>query len=84
KKRPHEDIVPVLEKIQGQVERADAIIQRLRTLIRKRSVDKTSCDLQVLIDDTIELLHFRMQKQNISIVASTEGNIRPLLVDAVG
>ncbi|MBS9815036.1 sensor histidine kinase [Vibrio alginolyticus] len=84
KKRPHEDIVPVLEKIQGQVERADAIIQRLRTLIRKRSVDKTLCDLQVLIDDTIELLHFRMQKQNISIVASTEGNIRPLLVDAVG
>ncbi len=84
KKRPHEDIVPVLEKIQGQVERADAIIQRLRTLIRKHSVDKTSCDLQVLIDDTIELLHFRMQKQNISIVASTEGNIRPLLVDAVG
>ncbi len=84
KKRPHEDIVPVLEKIQGQVERADAIIQRLRTLIRKRSVDKAPCDLQVLIDDTIELLHFRMQKQNISIVASTEGNIRPLLVDAVG
>ncbi|HHF2957694.1 TPA: PhnD/SsuA/transferrin family substrate-binding protein [Vibrio diabolicus] len=84
KKRPHEDIIPVLEKIQGQVERADAIIQRLRTLIRKRSVDKTSCDLQLLIDDTIELLHFRMQKQNISIVASTEGNIRPLLVDAVG
>lgn len=84
KKCPHEDIIPVLEKIQGQVERADAIIQRLRTLIRKRSVDKTSCDLQLLIDDTIELLHFRMQKQNISIVASIEGNIRPLLVDAVG
>ncbi|MEW4342756.1 PhnD/SsuA/transferrin family substrate-binding protein [Vibrio diabolicus] len=84
KKRPHEDIVPVLEKIQGQVERADAIIQRLRTLIRKRSVDKTSCDLQVLIDDTIELLHFRMQKQNISIVTSIEGNVRPVLVDAVG
>ncbi|GAJ76873.1 tetrathionate reductase sensory transduction histidine kinase [Vibrio sp. JCM 18905] len=85
KKRPHEDIVPVLEKIQGgQVERADAIIQRLRTLIRKRSVDKAPCDLQVLIDDTIELLHFRMQKQNISIVTSIEGNVRPVLVDAVG
>lgn len=84
KKRPHEDIVPVLEKIQGQVERADAIIQRLRTLIRKRGVDKAPCDLQVLIDDTIELLHFRMQKQNISIVTSIEGNVRPVLVDAVG
>ncbi|MCG6244754.1 sensor histidine kinase [Vibrio diabolicus] len=84
KKRPHEDIVPVLEKIQGQVERADAIIQRLRTLIRKRSVDKAPCDLQLLIDDTIELLHFRMQKQNISIVTSIEGNIRPVIVDTVG
>ncbi|EGR2557225.1 sensor histidine kinase [Vibrio alginolyticus] len=84
KKRPHEDIVPVLEKIQGQVERADAIIQRLRTLIRKRSVDKAPCDPQVLIDDTIELLHFRMKKQNISIVTSIEGNVRPVLVDAVG
>ncbi|HHF3196236.1 sensor histidine kinase [Vibrio sp. CCB-PB317] len=84
KKRPHEDIVPVLEKIQGQVERADAIIQRLRTLIRKRGVDKAPCDLQLLIDDTIELLHFRMQKQNISIVTSIEGNVRPVLVDAVG
>lgn len=84
KKRPHEDIVPVLEKIQEQVERADAIIQRLKTLIRKRSVDKAPCDLQVLIDDTIELLHFRMQKQNISIVTSIEGNVCPVLVDAVG
>ncbi|MHC6803955.1 sensor histidine kinase, partial [Vibrio antiquarius] len=52
--------------------------------IRKRSVDKTSCDLQVLIDDTIELLHFRMQKQNISIVTSIEGNVRSVVVDAVG
>ncbi|WP_417877376.1 sensor histidine kinase [Vibrio sp.] len=84
KKRPHEDIVPVLEKIQGQVERADAIIQRLRTLIRKRSVDKAPCDIQALIDDTIELLHFRLQKQNVSIVTSAEGEVRPILADAVG
>ncbi|MBR9873735.1 MAG: sensor histidine kinase [Vibrionaceae bacterium] len=84
KKRPHEDIVPVLEKIQGQVERADAIIQRLRTLIRKRSVDKAPCDIQALIDDTIELLHFRLQKQNVSIVTSSEGETHPILADAVG
>ncbi|MDV6251749.1 PhnD/SsuA/transferrin family substrate-binding protein [Vibrio sp. EA2] len=84
KKRPHEDIVPVLEKIQGQVERADAIIQRLRTLIRKRSVDKAPCDIEALIDDTIELLHFRLQKQNVSIVTSCEGETHSILADAVG
>lgn len=66
------------------MERADAIIQRLRTLIRKRSVDKTPCDIQALIADTIELLHFRMQKQNVAIVTSVEGEIRPLLADSVG
>ncbi len=84
KKRPYEDIVPVFDKIQGQVERADAIIQRLRTLIRKRSVDKSPCDIQVLIDDTVELLHFRLQKQNVSVVTSTEGEVRHILADAVG
>ena len=57
---------------------------RLRTLIRKRSVDKTPCDIQALIDDTIELLHFRLQKQNVSIVTSCEGEIHPILADAVG
>lgn len=84
KKRPYEDIVPVFDKIQGQVERADAIIQRLRTLIRKRSVDKAPCDIQALIDDTVELLHFRLQKQNVSVVTSSEGEVRHILADAVG
>lgn len=84
KKRPYEDIVPVFDKIQGQVERADAIIQRLRTLIRKRSVDKAPCDIQALIDDTVELLHFRLQKQNVSVVTSIEGEVRHILLDAVG
>ncbi|MCQ6453733.1 sensor histidine kinase, partial [Vibrio parahaemolyticus] len=77
-------IVPVLEKIQGQVERADAIIQRLRKLIRKRSVDKTPCDIKALIADTIELLQLRMQKQNVAIVTIFEGEKRPLLADSVG
>ncbi|MCG9699276.1 sensor histidine kinase [Vibrio natriegens] len=84
KKRPYEDIVPVFDKIQGQVERADAIIQRLRTLIRKRSVDKAPCDIQALIEDTVELLHFRLQKQNVSVVTSAEGEVRYILADAVG
>ena len=84
KKRPYEDIIPVFDKIQGQVERADAIIQRLRTLIRKRSVDKAPCDIQALIDDTVELLHFRLQKQNVSVVTSSEGEVRHILADAVG
>ncbi|WP_199483759.1 sensor histidine kinase [Vibrio owensii] len=84
KKRPHEDIVPVLEKIQTQVERADAIVCRLRTLIKKRSVDMAACDVEQLISDTVELLNFRLQKQGIEVVRSTEGQPQWVEADAVG
>lgn len=84
KKRPHEDIVPVLEKIQTQVERADAIVCRLRTLIKKRSVAMAECDIELLISDTIELLNFRLQKQGIEIVRSTEGQRHLVEADMVG
>lgn len=84
KKRPHEDIVPVLEKIQTQVERADAIVCRLRTLIKKRSVDKAACDIEQLISDTVELLNFRLHKQSIEVVRNTEGQPQLTEADAVG
>lgn len=84
KKRPHEDIVPVLEKIQSQVERADAIVCRLRRLIKKRSVAITACDVEQLINDTIELLRYRLQKQAITILHRSQGDIQPVNVDTVG
>lgn len=84
KNRPYEDIVPVLEKIQQQVERADAIVSRLRTLIKKRSVAITTFSLEALISDTLELMHFRLQKQTIEVVRSTEGRSRPIEADIVG
>ena len=84
KNRPYEDIVPVLEKIQLQVERADAIVCRLRTLIKKRSVAITTFDLEQLISDTLELMHFRLQKQIIEIIRSTEGRNHPIEADIVG
>ncbi|MFA0415289.1 PhnD/SsuA/transferrin family substrate-binding protein [Vibrio renipiscarius] len=84
KKRPHEDIVPVLEKIQTQVERADAIVRRLRTLIKKRSVTVTTFDLEPLISDTLELMNFRLNKHAIVIVRSLEGKKQPIDADAVG
>lgn len=84
KKRPPEDIVPVLEKIQAQVERADAIIRRLRTLIKKRSVAISSCDVEQLINDTIELLNYRLLRHAITIACSSKGQTQPIHVDPVG
>jgi two-component system sensor histidine kinase TtrS len=84
KKLPYQDIVPVFEKIQSEVDRADAIINRLRTLITKRSVEKQLLDIEQLLDDTIELLHFRLQKLEVGIFREIEGKPANVEVDIVG
>ncbi|PKH07576.1 sensor histidine kinase [Moritella sp. Urea-trap-13] len=77
-------IKPALEKIQQQVKRADDIVQRLRTLINKRSVAKSSCDMQVLLTDTLELLEYDLQQKHITVKRTCVGNAAPLYADMVG
>ncbi|MGF1681509.1 sensor histidine kinase [Photobacterium minamisatsumaniensis] len=84
KKRPHEDITLVFEKIQSQVERADAIVRRLRMLIKKRSVEKQLCNIEQLLDDTMELMNFRLQKQDVMLSRRLEGEVVSVEVDVVG
>lgn len=84
KQHSPEDITPVLKKIQSQVERADAIISRLRSLIKKRDVAMRACDIEQLISDSIELLNYRLQKHAITITCTTEGQVQPIHADPVG
>ncbi|GEM79814.1 sensor histidine kinase [Vibrio superstes] len=84
KNKPLTDIKPVFEKIQSQVDRADAIIQRLRTMIKKRSSKKSLTDIEQLMTETIELLQFRLQRHNINIERSTIGQPIELYVDPIG
>ncbi|MEC7309379.1 sensor histidine kinase [Vibrio gigantis] len=84
KNKPITDIEPVFEKIQSQVDRADAIIQRLRNMIKKRSAEKSQTDIEQLLTDTIELLQFRLQKHKISIERYAVGKPIKLNVDPVG
>jgi two-component system sensor histidine kinase TtrS len=84
KQRPYKDIVPVFDKIQSEVERADAIVNRLRTLITKRTVEKQKYDIEQLLDDIIELLHFRSQKQQVIISRKIEGRVVKIEIDVVG
>lgn len=81
---PDTDIIPVFEKIQAQVDRADAIINRLRNLIKKRSLEKHTCYLETLIDDTLELMLYRLQKYHVDIERSTQGEIMTVEADRVG
>nr|WP_282449645.1 sensor histidine kinase [Vibrio sp. 1CM2L] len=84
KNKPLTDIEPVFEKIQSQVDRADAIIQRLRNMIKKRSSEKSQTDIEQLLTDTIELLQFRLHKHKITIERYAVGKPIKLNVDSVG
>ncbi|MGR4999090.1 sensor histidine kinase [Vibrio celticus] len=84
KNKPLTDIEPVFEKIQSQVDRADAIIQRLRNMIKKRSSETSQTDIEQLLTDTIELLQFRLHKHKITIERYAVGKPIKLNVDPVG
>jgi len=84
KNKPITDIEPVFEKIQSQVDRADAIIQRLRNMIKKRSAEKSKTDIEQLLTDTIELLQFRFEQHQITIERYVVGQPIELYIDPVG
>ncbi|MEG3219272.1 PhnD/SsuA/transferrin family substrate-binding protein [Vibrio gigantis] len=84
KNKPITDIEPVFEKIQSQVDRADAIIQRLRNMIKKRSAEKSKADIEQLLTDTIELLKFRLEQHQITIDRYVVGQPIELYIDPVG
>ncbi|EDK31021.1 putative tetrathionate reductase complex: sensory transduction histidine kinase [Vibrionales bacterium SWAT-3] len=84
KNKPLTDIEPVFEKIQSQVDRANAIIQRLRNMIKKRSAEKSKGDIEQLLTDTIELLQFRLEQHQITIERYVVGQPVELYIDPVG
>lgn len=84
KNKPITDIEPVFEKIQSQVDRADAIIQRLRNMIKKRSAEKSKADIEQLLTDTIELLQFRLEQHQITIERYVVGQPIEFYIDPVG
>ncbi|WP_261822320.1 sensor histidine kinase [Pragia fontium] len=84
KGKPVTELQPVLEHIQHQVMRASDIVQRLRGLINKRASEKKWSDVVDIIDDTLLLLRYELEKSAISVTVSHEGEGRPVWIDLVG
>ncbi|WP_241461120.1 sensor histidine kinase [Shewanella mangrovi] len=62
-----EKLPQALQQIDAEVGRARAIIQRLRGLLKKQPVAKQQLLLRPLLLDTIELLRFELDKQQIQL-----------------
>ena len=81
---PAQELIPVLEKIEQQVIRADSIVQRLRKLINKRQIAKAECDINSIISDTLALLEYDFQKKKIHLTRDNAAEPCLLWGDAVG
>ncbi|MEJ2765102.1 PhnD/SsuA/transferrin family substrate-binding protein [Photobacterium sp. MCCC 1A19761] len=79
-----QDLLPVFEKIHTQVERADAIVQRLRNLINKRAVKTERCDIEQLLSETLELLDHDLQLKQLRLHRLSHGLPISVVVDPVG
>lgn len=79
-----QELVPVLEKIEQQVIRADSIIQRLRALINKRTIAKSECDIKGIMSDTLLLLDYDFKKKGIQITQNDDQESYPYWGDSVG
>lgn len=77
-------LTPIMDKIEQQVVRVDTIVQRLRTLITKRTVAKKNLNINALIDDTLALLSHDLADKKIQIKVVSNGNPREIYADAVG
>lgn len=79
-----QELVPVLEKIEQQVIRADSIIQRLRALINKRTIAKSDFDIKDIISDTLLLLDYDFKKKEIQVIRCDDQESYPYWGDFVG
>lgn len=78
-----ENIAAIFNNIHTQVERADAIISRLRTMIKKRTSEKNICEFEPLLYEALALLEQRLKKHNIHLIKYQKGDSYVLYVDPI-
>lgn len=84
KGKPAAELLPVLEQIQHQVSRASDVVLRLRGLINKRASMKAPSDMAAIINDTLLLLRYELDKHRISVTFHRDGEERQVFIDPVG
>ncbi len=84
KGKPAAELLPVLEQIQHQVSRASDVVLRLRGLINKRASMKAPSDMAAIINDTLLLLRYELDKHRISVTFHRDGEERLVFIDPVG
>jgi two-component system, LuxR family, sensor histidine kinase DctS len=78
-----ETLMPGLERLAGQVERAGKIIRRIQDFTRKREPLLAPLQLAPIVKETCSLLYSDARAQGLRIVTSTEGELSNVFADPI-
>ena len=70
-----------LEIIENQIERITKIIQQLLGFVRKKKPEQKVLDIGAVIETTLDLLDYRIEKQKLRVVKDFEQNLPPVIGD---
>jgi two-component system sensor kinase FixL len=65
---PREELTSVLQRAEGQSERAGLIIRRIRDFVTKNETSPQLYDVNQLIDDVLQLIDFEVKAQEVEVV----------------
>jgi len=78
-----DEILEVLSRIGDQAVRAGNIVQRLRTLVRKRSTSKASCDINACVEEIQPLFSADARLQDCQLRVELEEDLPRVHADGV-
>jgi PAS domain S-box-containing protein len=78
-----EDLIPALEKLSAQAERAGEVIRRIRWFVQKNAPDKTPTDLNQTIRNAAEFMQGEMIEHDIVLDFNLGEDLPKIPADAV-
>ena len=78
-----EKIVQVLDSVQTQAQRASDIIHHLRKFVKKQSMQKSTVDLNMLVNDVVGFMETETKSNNIQIKLQLQPELPLVFVDAI-
>lgn len=79
----YDKVVSVLDSVQVQAQRASEIIHRLRKFVKKQSLQKSSVDLNMLVNDVVGFLETETKNNNVQIKLQLASGLPIVFVDAI-
>jgi two-component system sensor kinase FixL len=71
------------EKANAQVQRAAAVVRRLRDLIQTGRIEQSPVQMRTLLNAALEVVKPELRRAGVSIVSQIEGDLPPVIVDVL-